>query len=138
MKTVYNLIITDLELSYKNHSEIFNIGYFTTYEKALETAERYLKEIEGFNKYRCSYNIKEKQIYNYSNQILAEEVFVIVGWNVNDNFDEIDIVESDCFILYETALQKLDDMKRECNRTEWCIDKYKLDECSLKDGFIRV
>lgn len=138
MKTVYNLTITDLELSYNNHCEIFNIGYFTAYEKAFETANRYLKEVEGFNKYPCRYDITEKPISDFYNQMSTDEIFIVCGWNINDSFEETDIIESDCFILYETALQKLYNMKQKYFRTEWCIDRYKLNECIWVDGFIKI
>ena len=62
---IYCLIITDLNLLYNNYFENFTIGYFTSYEKALETANRYLTEIEGFNKYPCKYDITEKPISDF-------------------------------------------------------------------------
>ncbi len=135
---IYCLIITDLNLSYNNHFENFNIGYFTSYEKALETANRYLTDIKGFNEYSCKYDITEKPISDFNSRTSADEIFIVFGWNVNDNLDETDIVESDCFVSYNTALQELDNMKLKYHRNEWCIDKYKLDECEWADGFTRV
>ena len=135
---IYCLIITDLNLLYNNYFENFTIGYFTSYEKALETANRYLTEIEGFNKYPCKYDITEKPISDFNCRTSADEIFIVFGWNVNDNLDETDIVESDRFVSYDTALQELNNMKLKYHRNEWCIDKYKLDECEWADGFTRV
>lgn len=55
--TLYNLIFTDDELD-----ERFNIGFFSTREKAEDTARYYLRSVRGFCEYCCSYSITEKNV----------------------------------------------------------------------------
>lgn len=138
MNIIYNLIIEDLELYCENDKERFNIGFFTTYDKAYSVAEKYLTEIEDFNKYPCKYEIIEKIIRDFNKQISCETVYIIYGWNIDKNYNETDVIESDCFITQETAQSELDKMKQKYSRIEWCIDKYKLDECSWTEGFIKI
>ena len=42
MKTIYNLIMIDIDSSYGSRTELFNIGYFSSRKVAVETANRYL------------------------------------------------------------------------------------------------
>lgn len=58
---IYFLLITDIELSYDDFIHDFMIGAFDTEEKAMETVEHYIKNIEGFNKYKCTYRVEGKQ-----------------------------------------------------------------------------
>ena len=44
---LYQLIITDKELSYNDYKEEFNIGFFKSKEEATEIAQYYIKNIEG-------------------------------------------------------------------------------------------
>ena len=66
------------------------------------------------------------------------KVFMVEGWNVNENLDEIDIIESDCFTDENTAKQELLEMKQNNDRSEWTLNRYTIDECLWKDGFVRV
>lgn len=138
MNIVYNLIITVLKLSCENHNKDFNIGFFTSSDKAFDTAKLYLKSVEGFNKYHCKHKIIQKKISDYNDKILYDSIYIIYGWNFNDIYDETDVVESDCFITEEAANIEFDRMKQKYNRAEWCIDKYKLDECNWGAGFVQI
>ncbi len=135
---IYNLIIIDKELSYSDHSEEFNIGFFSSYEKTETTAEKYITQIQGFKDHNCDYRITEKRLIGCADGLIPTDVFIIYGWNENSELDEIDLIESDCFVSKASAEQTLDEMKAMYCRQNWCIDKYSIDECNWKDGFIRV
>ncbi len=124
--TLYNLIFTDDELD-----ERFNIGFFSTREKAEEVARYYLRSVRGFCEYGCSYSITEKNVVGNAK---AGSVFIVYGWNEYDR----DIVESDCFATEPLARRMLAEMKATYERAEWCVDHYNTDECKWTDGFVRV
>lgn len=54
---LYQLILTDPELSYDSYSEDFYIGLFETEKQAEDTAQYYLKNIKGFCDFPCTYRI---------------------------------------------------------------------------------
>ena len=137
MKVVYNLMMVDEELSYDNHIEGFDIGIFSSYDKAEKTARKYLTEVEGFKDYDVSYRIVEKSVIGCSDNLPAV-VFVIGGWNENDEFDEIDVIESDCYVNKSDAEQELKELQAIYCRKEWAIGKKIIDECSWQEGFVRL
>ncbi|MCH5186594.1 MAG: hypothetical protein J1F64_10815 [Oscillospiraceae bacterium] len=137
MKLIYNLIMIDKESSYDNHIEGFNIGFFSGYDKAEETAKRYLTEVEGFKDYNVTYKITEKHVIGGGDG-LSTGIFIIYGWNENDNFDAVDIIESNCYANQSEAQQALNKLKASYWRKEWCIDKYIIDECRWQEGFVKV
>lgn len=138
MRMVYNLDMIDLELSYDNHTEGFNIGFFSSRDKAEKTARRYLTEVSGFKDYNVTYEIMEKCVIGSDDNEMPSTVFIIYGWNENDEMDEIDIIESDCYIVEQEAEEKLSELQSSYSRTEWCIDRYAIDECNWREGFVRV
>ena len=135
---VYFLILTDIELSYDNFTEDFLIGVFETEEKAVEIAKHYLKNVKGFSDYNCTYRVEKKEIFENTSTQNPENIWFVQGWNVNENFDEVDIVESACFITKERASKEMRNMKRKYERSEWCVDNYRLNELHCKEGFVRV
>ena len=137
MQSIYNLIMIDKEASYDNHIEAFNIGFFSSYDKALKTAKRYLTEVGGFKDYNVAYQITEKSIIGYTDS-LSTDIYIICGWNENDELDAIDVIESNCYVNKNEAEQELKELKASYNRTEWCIDKYLIDECKWQEGFVKV
>lgn len=137
MITVYNLVMVDTESSYNNHLEEFNIGFFSTYEKAEKTARRFLKEVNGFKDHDINYHITEKSVIGSIDNSMMSEVFIIYGWNENDDLDEIDVIESSCYSTLQKAKQHLNVMKEGCSRKEWCISKYSIDECEWQEGYIK-
>ena len=137
MRLVYSLRMVDKESSYDNHIEAFNIGFFSSYGKAERTAKRYLTEVEGFKDYNVIYQITEKRVIGYTDN-LSTGVFIIYGWNENDELDEIDVIESNCYVDRNEAEQELNSLKASYCRKEWCIDKYIIDESNWQDGFVRV
>lgn len=134
-QSVYNLIMIDEESSYDNHIEAFNIGLFSSYDKAEITAKRYLTEVEGFKDYPVSYQIIEKRIIGDSSHT---ELFMICGWNENNQLDEIDVIESHCYTDRSQAEQELNQLKTSCCRKEWCINKFIINECDWQEGFIKI
>ena len=138
MRIVYNLNMIDAESSYDNHIEAFNIGFFSSRDKAEKTARRYLTEVNGFKDYNVTYQIIEKCVIGSTDSIVSSDLFIIYGWNENDELDEIDVIESSCYVIKQEAEQKLNELKSSYCRKEWCIDKYIMDECNWQDGFVKV
>ena len=65
-------------------------------------------------------------------------IYIIEGWNINENLDETDIIESDCFTDKKSAECELENMKQKYSRCEWALNKYAIDECEWTDGFVRM
>lgn len=124
--TLYNLTLTDNDLG-----ERFNIGFFSSRELAEATARDYLKNARGFCEYPCGYSITEKAVLGGG---APADVFVVFGWNGCED----DVVESECFTTEALARRKLAELKSEYRREEWCVDRFRVDECKWKDGFVRV
>ena len=138
MQIVFNLVMIDMESSYDNHIEEFNIGFFSSRSIAEKTAMRYLSEVTGFKDYRVTYKITEKYVIGATDSLTQSDIFIIYGWNENDELDEIDEIESDCYLSMEEAEIQLNVNKLRFNREEWCIDKYRIDVCSWQEGFEKV
>lgn len=137
MKSIYNLMMIDEESSYDNHIEAFNIGFFSSYVKAVKTARRYLTEVEGFKDCNVAYQITEKSIIGCTDS-LSTDIYVIYGWNENDELDAVDVIESNCYVNKNEAEQQLNELKASYYRKEWCIDKYTIDECKWLEGFVKM
>lgn len=60
---LYLLVLCDEELSYDNYKEEFCIGIFSTYEEAEAVAKHYLRNVDGFKDYPCSYRIAQKRYW---------------------------------------------------------------------------
>ena len=136
MRVVYNLNMIDMESSYDDHIEAFNIGFFSSRDKAEKTAKKYLTEVNGFKDYNVTYKITEKRVIG--SDLMLSDLFVVYGWNENNELDEIDVIESSCYTIKQEAEQKLNELKSSCYRKEWCIDKYIIDECNWQEGFVKV
>lgn len=135
---VYRLILTDRELSYDNYSQDFLIGFFLTQGQAEETARYYLENVQGFCEYDCTFGIVKKEIADNSDHIAPKSVWFVQGWNTNEYLDEIDIVESPCFLTEERAQEECRLMQRANERTEWAVSCYCIGDLHWKDGFVRV
>ena len=134
---LYKLDFYDLELSYDDYKESFIIGIFSSFSKAEQTAKYCLRNVEGFKEYPCDYQIEIKDIIGTADTNL-KEVYIIEGWNVNENLNEIDIVESDCFTDETSAENALEIMKQKYSRCEWIINEHKINECQWTEGFDRI
>lgn len=136
--SLYALILTDRELLYDNHSEDFFIGIFAERQQAEETAHYYLENVAGFNEYTCTYRVVPKEIKDSADDSIPLHVRIVQGWNVNDDWDEIDIVESECFLAKEHAEDEMRTMKKTVTRTEWNIDRWTVGQCEWNEGFEKV
>lgn len=124
---LYVLTLTDSEGSYESYSEDFTIGIFKTKEQAEEIALYYLKNVRGFCDFPFTYRITEKNV-NCLDTITPDTVWIVQGWNVNNNFDEIDIIESSCFLTEAEANFELQNMRNTYQRTEWTINCWQVGE----------
>lgn len=138
MRIVYNLNMIDKESSYDDHVEAFNIGFFSSRDKAEKIAKRYLTEVNGFKDYNVTYQITDKGVIDSTDSLILSDLFVIYGWDKNDELDEINVIESSCYVLKQEAEQKLNELRSSYLREEWCIDKYIIDECNWQNGFVKV
>ena len=134
---LYKLTFYDLELSYNDYKEGFAIGIFSSFSKAVQTAKYCLENVEGFKDYPCDYQIEIKDIIGTADTNL-KEVYIIEGWNINENLDETDIIESDCFTDKKSAECEFENMKQKYSRCEWALNKYAIDECEWTEGFDRI
>ena len=135
---LYSLIFTDIELSYDNFTENFLIGVFETEEKAIETAQYYLKTIKGFCDFPFTYRVEEKIVIDVTNDKSIDEVWLVQGWNINENFDEIDVVDSQFLLTEEQANVEFHTMQSKYKRDEWVVDKYVIGELNFGEGFVRL
>lgn len=124
--TVYHLILKDNETE-----EEFDIGLFSSREKAENVARYYLSTVKGFCEYDCVYHIEEKAVLGGKN---ADTVYVACGWNGYED----DIVQSEFYTTEALAERKLVEMRVSYHCTEWTVSFYHIDECSWRDGFVRV
>lgn len=131
---LYQLIITDKELSYNDYKEEFNIGFFKSKEEATEIAQYYIKNIEGFKDYPCEYRIIEKQIIGN----LKKTIWMIQGYDFNENEDEINIIESQCYSNKEQAEKDLENYKKQYNRQNWYISNWIVEKKYNEEGFSRM
>lgn len=131
---LYQLIITDKELSYNDYKEEFNIGFFKSKEEATEIAQYYIKNIEGFKDYPCKYRIIEKQIIGN----LKKTIWMIQGYDFNENEDEINIIESQCYSNKEQAEKDLENYKKQYNRQNWYISNWIVEKKYNEEGFSRM
>ena len=67
-----------------------------------------------------------------------ENIWRVQGWNINDDFDEIDIIESLFILTNERANTELLMMKEKYKREEWNIDEHIIGKLNWKEGFVRL
>lgn len=126
-------MIFELTFIRKTTASTFNIGFFSSYEKAEAAAHKYLNEVSGFCEGDFLYHISEKELLDGTGGAMPKCIFIVYGWN-DENDDDLRIIESDCFASENEAREKLEKMKGEYNRTNWCIDRYAVDECCWQEG----
>ncbi|MDE7325065.1 MAG: hypothetical protein K2N63_02115 [Lachnospiraceae bacterium] len=163
--SLYRLVLCDEELSYDNFKEEFCIGIFSSQEKAEAVAKHYLRNVEGFKDYHCSYRIVKKKVFGggtcgeendkknrgkvecgtgsdvgirESACTDSDDVYMVYGWDENSEGDEVNIVESDCFMEELAAKKEMVMMKQTYVRSEWGISKFRVNEWHWKEGFVRV
>ncbi|MBQ8825919.1 MAG: hypothetical protein IJ007_02370 [Oscillospiraceae bacterium] len=131
MRYVYNLALHD---NTSDGEENFDIGFFSSREKAQETAEKFLNETDGFKDGDFSGIITEKKLIGCEDGAKYDEVYVIYGYNVNENGDTIDIITSECLTENADVEGLFEKMKEEYVREYWGIDDYIIDECQWEEG----
>ena len=136
MGTLYYLQMFDEEASYENYRQAFGIGLFSSRQLAEDTAKRYLAKVTGFKDYPVTYQIEEKRVPGAGGD-LPSFVFLVSGWNENDDLDEIDVIESDCYRTEKEAERALEALKSACPRQHWCINRWTIDQCNWQEGFDR-
>jgi len=134
---LYMLEFTDAELSYDGHSEDFFIGIFKTSESARNVAEYYLKNVKGFCEYPVTYRIKEKVVIE-SDGSSPKSVWMTQGWNTNSDFDEVDVIESNCFVSEVLACADSVVMKAMYQRDEWALNEFHIGKTEWCEGFVRM
>lgn len=135
--TVYELTIHDPALSNETHSEDFMIGLFRSRSLAEETAAFYLQNVKGFCDYPCTCSILEKPIVDMQTAA-PDEVFMVLGWDTDENLDEINVIESPCFVSEAQANGELDRLKSTQPRAEWVVNRWKINQAHWQEGFERV
>ena len=135
--TVYELIIHDPELSREDYSEDFMIGLFRTRLLAEKTAAFYLQNVKGFCDYPCTCSVHEKSIVGAQDGEPGI-VFMIQGWDTDENQDESNVIESPCFVSEAEARAELERMKSAQPRAEWVINRWEVDRTHWQEGFERV
>lgn len=135
LRHVWHLVIWDEELSHGDYKELFSIGVFSSRFRAWRTAKRYLQRVPGFRDHPCRYSITRRAVRGVA--VKGSCIRCVLGWNLNANGDEIDLVYSEFFshrrMLYET----MDRMRRAYDRSEWICCTYRVDECRWQEGFDR-
>ena len=134
---LYLLVLTDPELSYDNYSEDFYIGLFDTEQQAEDIAKHYLKNIKGFCDFPCTYRIVKKDVIGDFNSRISDYLWTVHGWNTNEYLDEIDIIESPCFLTEEQADAELPVMKKKYQREEWTVTRWKIGALEWREGFVQ-
>lgn len=135
---LYSLVLIDTELCYDHYEEGFFIGVFESERQAKDVAEYYLTKVPGFCEYPCNFRIKPKEVAGKFDTKIHKHIWIVWGWNMNENEDEIDIIESKCHLTKESAIGELNIMKAHSQRMEWRIDQYKIGEQKWSEGFARV
>lgn len=131
---VFKLVICDNELSYEDYDEEFVIGVFLTRKKAIEVAAHYLNFIDGFKDYECAYRI---DVIDVIGEGMFNRVYQVIGWDINEHNDEINIIESDFYISRKDAVEESIELKLMFDRDEWVLESYTIDELKWIEGFVR-
>lgn len=121
---------------FNERQEGFFIGLFESSEKARQVAEHYLSALPGFRDYPCTYEITEKPVIGAINP--SGKVYMIWGWNEDEDGTEIGIWSSACYADEQNAQQALEEARRSMNKQEWSLDTCLISQCHWREGFARV
>lgn len=132
---LYQLIITDTEVSHGDHREDFAIGFFRTEDEAKSVAARYLGSVPGFCDYPCEAKIVPREV---KGDIADGRVRIVEGWDVNGELDEVNVIESACYASEKQAKAALREMERKYERDEWAIGEYTVGRAEWAEGFART
>ena len=96
----------------------FGIGIFRTYEEAKAVEILYRKEVLGFKDYPCDAEITAVPVIG-ENVDAVDCVYRYEGWNINGDFDEIDIINSHCYTDRAQADNDYKEAQVQFPRNEW-------------------
>ncbi len=134
MDRLYSLTFyTQAEGGYRDG---FRIGFFRTYDEAKKTELFYRKEVTGFKDYPCDAEIKEIPIIGPINDSL-DCIYLFEGWNVNEDYDETDIIESHCYTDRFQAEIDYQKSQEQFSREEWVLNQHIIGELYWQEGFVR-
>lgn len=133
MELLYYLVF----YTYPNgdYREQFGIGVFRTWEEAMSVEQRYRREVPGFRDYACESEIKPISVIGTGS---GDRVYRFVDWNVNEDFDEVDILESDFYWDVEQADAAFQKMQKSNPREDMALERWVIGRCYWEDGFVRV
>ena len=114
----------------------FFIGLYVSHEKARQIVEHYLSAVPGFRDYPCTYEITEKAVIGTIPP--SGKVYMIWGWNEEENGNEAGIWSSSCYADEQSAQRALEDAQQHINRQEWSLDTYQVGQCLWTEGFVRI
>ena len=121
---------------YPGEEKRFHIGLFRTKEEAECVRARYKREVAGFRDHKCEGKIREVPVIGDNGAL--HTVYRYAGWNENEKYDEIDVIESDCYVSLEQARAELERAKKQTPRQEWALDCCVIGQCDWQEGFTRV
>lgn len=137
MGKLYNLTFyTTVEEEYLNqYRDGFDIGLFASREDAEAVKARYCKEVMGFKDYDCDSQITEVSVVG--NDPAPQQVYRYVGWNTDEYYDEVDVIESVCYISQSQAIMEMGKTEQQTPRQEWALNRYIVGQCAWQEGFTR-
>ncbi len=118
-----------------DYREGFHIGLFSSREEAVAVELHYRKEVTGFKDYDCDAEITEVPIIGSCNT--GFDVYRFEGWNRNEDFDEVDIIESNCYFDQSQAESDFKKAQSKTPRQEWAFNRHTIGQCDWQEGFIR-
>ena len=120
----------------EDYEDGFHIGLFTTQEEAESVAARYTKEVPGFKDYDCISRVFAFSVIGGEDH--TKQVYRFLGWNINEDLDEVDILISSCFADRNKAEKALLLAKERTPREEWALNCHTIAQCDWAEGFVRV
>lgn len=122
--------------NHEDYEEGFHIGLFTTQEEAESVAERYLREVPGFKDYDCTPRVSAFPVINGTDD--TKKVYRFMGWNTNEDLDEVDIIISSCFADQGEAENALSMARERMLRKEWVMNCHTIGQSDWAEGFMRT
>lgn len=114
--------------------EGYGIGLFRTEDEAEHAIRHYLYHVPGFRDYYCEAEVTRLSVAGLGE---SDTVYRYVGWNVDENGDETDVVESCCYTQRWEAQQAMELAGTETTRQEWSLDPYRIGSLLWAEGFDR-
>lgn len=112
----------------------YGVGLFRSQQEADNAASHYLNNVPGFRDYYCEAEVTRLTVVGSCD---TDVVYRYVGWNVDENGDEVDVMESRCYAKREQALPDFELAQQDHPRQEWSLDPWKIGSLCWTEGFIR-